>query len=195
MVWNFFLFKPFIYNRIYKGGEQMKKFAILLILSVVWLFGCQSDFKEEKRFILDDSIENGDVIVVDTGQREPNTYKIHNLDKLFTFINKANAEETSELKIINVTKDGKSVENKLSTNTGNVTFENKFLGMKDYYLRGGGEILIGLQEMKSYECGNIDASNNGVTLNQCKNEKENFIIVPYKTQEFREAKAKVKIKK
>lgn len=173
----------------------MKKFILLLILSVVWLFGCQEDSIEEKKFILEDSIKNGDVIVVDTGQSQPNTYKIHNLDKLFTFINKANTGESSELKFINITKDGKSVENKLLTNSGNVTFDNKYLGMKDYYLTGGGETLIGLQEMKSYDCGKIDASKIGVTLTQCKDEKDDFIIVPYKTQEFREAKAKVKIKK
>jgi hypothetical protein len=171
----------------------MKKFALLLILSVVGLIGCQSESKEEKKFILDDSIKNGDVIVVDTGQSQPNTYKIYNLDKLFTFINKTNVGESSELKFINVTKDGKNVENKLTTNSGKVIFDNKFLGMKDYYLTGGGESLIGLQEVKTYECENIDASNNGVTLTQCNNEKDDFIIVPYKTQEFREAKAKVKI--
>ncbi|KZE69077.1 hypothetical protein AWM68_02085 [Fictibacillus phosphorivorans] len=173
----------------------MKKFILLMILTVVWLVGCQDVAKEESTFKLEDSIKNGDVIVVDTGQSMPNTYKIYNLDKLFMFINKANGAESSELKFINVTKDGKSVENKLSSNRGNVTFDNKFLGMKDYYLTGGGETLIGLQETKPYECGNINASNNGVTLTQCKNEDQNFIIVPFKTQEFREATAKVKIKK
>lgn len=60
----------------------MKKFLLLLVLSVVWLVGCQDDSKEEKSFILEESIKKGDVIVVNTAQSMPNTYKIYQLGQV-----------------------------------------------------------------------------------------------------------------
>jgi hypothetical protein len=174
----------------------LKKLSLFFILSVIWLTGCQDDSKakEEKTFVLEDSIKDGDVILQETGQSPPLNYKIHNLDKLFALINKSKSSESAALSFVNVTKDGKSVENTISTEEGQIKIDNKFLGMKDFYLTGGGETLIGLQEVKTYSCQNIDANYSGVTLTECEGGSDNFIIVPYRTLEFREAKAKVRIK-
>jgi hypothetical protein len=175
--------------------DDLKRLSLFFILSVFWLTGCQDDSKEEKKFVLEDSIKHGDVILQETGQKPPHNYKIHNLDKLFALINRSNSGESAELSFVNVTKDGKSVENIISTNEGQIKINNNYLGMKDFYLTGGGETLVGLQEVKTYSCKDIDANYSGVTLTECEGENDNFILVPYRTLEFREAKAKERIKK
>jgi hypothetical protein len=119
----------------------LKKLSLFFILSVIWLTGCQDDpkAKEEKTFVLEESIKDGDVILQETGQSPPFNYKIHNLDKLFALINKSKSSESAALSFVNVTKDGKSVENTISTKDGQIEIDNKFSGMKDFSLTGGGK--------------------------------------------------------
>ncbi|WP_226537336.1 hypothetical protein [Fictibacillus halophilus] len=174
--------------------NDLKRLSLFFILSVFWLTGCQDDTKDEKKFVIEDSIRDGDVILQETGQKPPLNFKIHNLDKLFALINKSNSGESAELSFINVTKDGKSVENKISTKDGQIIIDNNYLGMKDFYLTGAGETLVGLQEVKTYSCQNIDANYSGVVLTECEGEDDQFILMPYRTVEFREAKAKERIK-
>lgn len=180
---------------IQKGMNNLKRLSLFFILSVFWLTGCQDDSKEEKKFVLENSIKDGDVILQETGQKPPLRYKIHNLDKLFALINKSKSSESAELSFVNVTKDGKSVENKISTKDGQIKINNKFLGMKGLSLMGGGKTLVGLQEAKTYSCQNIDADDSGVFLTGCEGEAHDFLLIPFQTVEFREANAKERIKK
>lgn len=175
--------------------NDLKRLSLFFILSVFWLTGCQDDSKEEKKFVLEDSIKHGNVILQETGQKPPLRYKIHNLDKLFALINKSKSSESAELSLVNVTKDGKSVENKISTKDGQIKIDNNYLGMKDFYLTGAGKTLVGLQEAKTYSCKNINADYSGVYLTECEGEVDDFLLIPYQTVEFREAKAKERIKK
>jgi hypothetical protein len=175
--------------------DDLKRLSLFFILSVFWLTGCQDDSKDEKKFVLENSIKDGDVIIQETGQKPPVRFKIHNLDKLFALINKSNSGESAELSFVNVTKDGKSVENKISTKEGQIKVDNNYLGMKDFYLTGAGKTLVGLQKAKTYSCQNIDADHSGVILTECEGETHDFLLIPYQTVEFREAKAKERIKK
>ncbi|OOE12440.1 hypothetical protein [Fictibacillus arsenicus] len=61
----------------------MKRLSLFLYYQFIWLTGCQDNSKEEKKFVLEDSIKDGDVILQETGQKPPHNYKIPYLDKFF----------------------------------------------------------------------------------------------------------------